>query len=140
MIGKKEVNELASLRAELAMETQRHADQYTDAKEWRRLAETHEKALKETREQFADLKRRLLEAENTNQFMRGYIARLQEDDVVREELVVTGDPGGETQMVPKRKHVRLAAPDDYTQFKSQDDLHKALTLHRDPKPKHWVTY
>lgn len=67
---------------------------------------------KEARAQFADLKQRLQAAETSNQFMRGYLARVQEDDAVREELVVIGEPGGE-QLAPKREPAQFLRPDDF---------------------------
>jgi chromosome segregation ATPase len=72
-----------------------------------------EKNASETRKQFDDLKQRLHAAEMENQRLRGYVARVQEDDVVREELVVTGDPDGERQMVPKRKPMHFERPSDF---------------------------
>lgn len=100
-----------------------------------------EKALKESREHFADLKQRLQAAESSNQEMRGYIARVQEDDVVREELIATGDPDGEQAMAPKRKPTRFLRPDDFSQPSVADDFSRGYISHRDrPKPKHWITY
>lgn len=91
-----------------------------------------------------DLKERLAVAEKDNQFMRGYIARVQEDDVVREELVLTGDPEGQTVKVPKRKHTAFPAPNDYAG--PVDPFADALKYRRfeeatpKQKPRHWVTY
>ena len=97
-----------------------------------------EKREKETRAQFADLKERLSNAEMENQRLRGYLARVQEDDVVREELVTTGDPDGEQQLQPKRKHSRFEAPSQYSEF---GDMASSGYIERDRrKPKHWVTY
>ena len=54
--------------------------------EARVTAQQSEARIKEVMQQFADLKQRLLAAEQSNQFMRGYLARVQEDDTVREML------------------------------------------------------
>lgn len=101
-----------------------------------------DKRNKELREQFDDLKQRLVAAEQANQFMRGYVARVQEDDVVREELIATGDTEGEQRLVPKRKPTVFERPDDFTEPRRRGDSVYGGFLNRDdrPKPKHWVTY
>ena len=101
-----------------------------------------EAEIKEVRKQFADLKERLSNSELENQRLRGYIARVQEDDTVREELIVTGDPDGERQMVPKRKPTQFLAPSQYRNFE-QEQMGLGYTSYHDrdrPKPKHWVNY
>jgi len=97
--------------------------------------------VKEVHKQFADLKERLSNAEMENQRLRGYIARVQEDDTVREELVATGDPDGEQRMVPKRKPTLFVEPNQYGTFGS-DSGNTYLDRIRDDraKPKHWITY
>lgn len=86
--------------------------------------------------QFNDLKTRLAQSEMENARLRGYIQRVQEDDVVREELVTTGDPEGQRQLVPKRKSTVFTQPDQF--MHSRDE---GLYSYRDrPQPKHWVTY
>lgn len=96
---------------------------------------------KEARAQFADLKRRLYAAETSNQFMRGYLARVQEDDVVREELVATGEPGGDQQMVPKRKPAQFLRPDDFTSPQEDRFSGYAQTYEeRRRRARHWITY
>lgn len=91
--------------------------------------------------QFDDLKERLMNAELENQRMRGYIQRVQEDDVVREDLVTTGNDEGESQLVPKRKFVRFSEPNNATDFdRSGNALFDAYIRKDRPKPKHWVTY
>jgi chromosome segregation ATPase len=105
-----------------------------------------EKREKETRAQFNDLKERLVNAEATNQRMRGYISRVQEDDVVREELVAVGDPDGEQRLVPKRRGTAFHEPawvsdldackrgiDELQGYRSSDARERR-------KPRHWVTY
>jgi|SRR5215472_3048043 len=95
--------------------------------------------IKEVRKQFADLKERLSNAEMENQRMRGYIQRVQEDDVVREELVTTGDPEGERMMVPKRKPTMFMQPQHYSELGDHGIMSGYSNRDR-PKPKHWVTY
>ena len=108
----------------------------------RKFAET-EKREKETRAQFDDLKTRLVTAEADNQRMRGYITRVQEDDVVREELVTVGDPGGEQRLVPKRKPEPFHQPSPYSVIASECNAGPSYvdryTRERTP-PKHWITY
>lgn len=100
---------------------------------------------KETRAQFADLKERLVNAEAENQRMRGYVARVQEDDLVREELIKVGDPDGEQHLVPKRRPTVFEQPRQYSPMGEQATDGAALYSYRvgsEPrrKAKHWVTY
>jgi hypothetical protein len=103
---------------------------------------------RQTRSQFDDLKTRLAYAEGEVQRMGGYIARVQEDDVVREELVRTGDPEGHEQLVPKRKPTHFADLRVFNNIHSGgdkgcssvaafDDFHRRQRVE---PPKHWVTY
>lgn len=99
----------------------------------------------ETRAQFADLKERLVTAEANNQRMRGYIERAQEDDIAREELVTTGDPAGEQQLVPKRKHVLFCQPTPYSVIDGRLDSERVYDARYGQagsrqQPKHWVRY
>lgn len=98
---------------------------------------------KEVRSQFSELKERLLNAENQRQLMLGYIKRVQEDDVVREELVLVGEPGGEQTMVPKRKPTGFPGvlhhcpPSDMgepmiSRFERE--------MRGTPRHRHWVSY
>lgn len=132
-------HQIAVLKEEVSAECKR-ADANADGiREWKKIAEEREKSLTEARKQFDDLKQRLHAADTANQFMRGYLARLQEDDVVREELVETGDPDGERQMVPKRKHTPFPRPTDFTTF--EGDARTMGYVERERrKPKHWITY
>jgi hypothetical protein len=96
---------------------------------------------KETRAQFADLKERLANAEADTQRMRGYIARVQEDDVVREELITIGEPDGEQQKVPKRKPTSFHTPAPYSHSRNFEAGYACNTASdRDRRPRHWVTY
>jgi hypothetical protein len=97
-----------------------------------------ERAAAETVRKNADeLKIRLSEAEADNQRLRGYIARVQEDDVVREELVRVGEPDGDYQLVPKRKMTPFSGPDPY----SRCDVAATGMRHAERAPRrHWVTY
>jgi hypothetical protein len=105
-------------------------------------AERAEKREKETRAQFVDLKERLVTAEADNQRMRGYITRVQEDDVVREELIPVGDPAGEQRLVPKRKPENFCAPSPYKVLGASGGY--AVTSYdnerRRAPAKHWVEY
>jgi hypothetical protein len=101
-----------------------------------------ETSYKEVMGQFNDLKVRLQAAETANQFMRGYLARVQEDDVVREELVTTGDPTGESVLTPKRKPTVFPTPEQFTfPAARQEDFGYAAGFNAPRhKPKHWITY
>lgn len=88
-------------------------------------------------------KERLAFAEAANQRMRGYLERVQEDDVVREELVTTGSPEGEQRKVPKRKSTIFAPQIDHRVLAFGDDCAIAEGYRnggRDTRPRHWVTY
>jgi hypothetical protein len=88
-----------------------------------------------------DLKIRLAQSESENQRMRGYIERVQEDDVVREELVVTGEPGGQQQLVPKRRSTAFVQPGAYS-YVAEDGAGCTIAAGRVARgnPRHWVTY
>ena len=105
----------------------------------RELREAQERE-KTTRAQFDDLKQRLQQAETDNQFLRGYLARVQEDDHVREELVAIGDPAGEQQLVPKRKSVRFERPDDFSNLLARDEGYFGSSESRSKSRRHWITY
>lgn len=143
--------EIARLREAIKVarvERQSDADRACEAEGARRRAaeatmrEAQEDA-KRARAEHADLKARLATAELENQRMRGYISRVQEDDVVREELVKTGDPDGALQLVPKRKPTVFDEPYPYMVAGSSADRTPGYTDYRErdrPAPKHWVTY
>jgi hypothetical protein len=59
---------------------------------------------KRARAEHDDLKERLLTLTRENEQMRGYIARVQEDDIVREQLVEEQQGEGNKRLVPKRMH------------------------------------
>lgn len=103
-----------------------------------------EKRMDEKRKDFADLKARLLAAELVNAEMRGYITRLQEDDVVREELVTTGDPNGQQRMVPKRKHRTFEGPNQMTNPRDRHEFDETMSRYagqrEERKPRCWVEY
>lgn len=94
-------------------------------------------------EKFTDLKKRIVAAEQANQYLRGYIARVQEDDVVREELLTVGEPDGEQRMVPKRKLTTFERPEDFMEPKpSRNDIYSGGYHERNirKKPVHFISY
>lgn len=95
----------------------------------------------DARAEHNDLKERLAAAELENARLRGYIARVQEDDVVREELVKVGDPEGEQHLVPKRKPTVFNAPDQYASAPAEpgDQYRPHWEIQQRPR-RHWVTY
>lgn len=129
--AKNELDKMRELAERLASE--RH--------QWKSLADEREKMLVEKSKSIDDLKERLAVAEAENERMRGYISRVQEDDIVREELVGTGDPNGEQILVPKRKHDKFSSPDSYNPMAGHTVMGYDDGFGRNrPKPKHWVTY
>lgn len=104
------------------------------------IKEQADKDCAEARKEHSDLKERLYNSEMENQRLRGYISRVQEDDTVREDLIATGDPDGETQMVPKRKSTIFHRPSDVTDFGER--AQSGIYGYRDgpPRPRHWISY
>jgi chromosome segregation ATPase len=93
----------------------------------------------QTRVQVAELKERLVRAELNVHWLRGYVARVREDDVASEELVTTGNED-ELTLVPKRKFEPL--PRDYhdADQRGGDSVYVSRTQSPPPKRKHWVNY
>jgi hypothetical protein len=131
---------IEQLESQLRGEKERAERFYVEVKHERDCKAIAETDAKEARQQFADLKQRLHAAEMENQRLRGYLARVQEDDVVREELVATGDPDGERTMIPKRKPTIFDRPPDYTDFQARDSMGMTYSGRDRPKPKHWINY
>lgn len=71
---------------------------------------------KDTREQFADLKKRLHNSEMEVARLNGYLARVREDDVVREDLVTVGEPGGEQRMLRPQSLLLSAAVENISKY------------------------
>lgn len=111
-----------------------------ELQEERAIRKGLDETLKTSRENFNDLKQRLHAAETSNQFMRGYLARVQEDDVVREDLLTVGEPDGEQHMVPKRKPTTFERPSDFTEQTEDRGLYGGYASRERRKPKHWITY
>lgn len=111
---------------------------------WDKASRTAAEAVAERdnlRRQIADLKERLTNAETENQRMRGYIQRVQEDDVVREELITTGDPQGEQVMIPKRRPTTFNEPHPMSGMGAIDDrFHNGYRDEPRRKPLHWIRY
>lgn len=136
-------------RAELKTELEALAKELADFRDiYRRNLRSLDESVareKATNDQFADLKQRLATAEAENQRMRGYISRVQEDDVVREELVVVGDLDGERRLVPKRKPTEFHSPSGFAGHHDEactaSSSIRGMLEGRDRKPpKHWVNY
>lgn len=90
--------------------------------------------------QFDDLKQRLHDAEMELSKLRGYIDRVREDDIVREELITSGDPEGEQRMVPKRKMRDLFSYEHAPRLYDEAQGVMGYAEHRREKPKRWVNY
>lgn len=89
--------------------------------------------VKDVRDNFADLKRRLSEAESELARMRGYMQRVHEDDIVRDGMVEIEDERGK-RMVPKRPHP-MATPMMNDGFDVSYDSYG-----RPKKSTHWTSY
>ena len=87
-----------------------------------------------------ELKDRLVRAELNVQWLRGYVARVREDDVANEELVPTGNEDDRT-LVPKRKF-ELLPPDHHDGARAGADSVYVSRSGGEPrlKRKHWVNY
>jgi predicted nucleic acid-binding Zn-ribbon protein len=86
-----------------------------------------------TREQFEDLKKRLLEAETEQARLRGYLSRVHEDDIVRDGMVEIEDSQGK-RMVPKRTPPLLSnVYDSY-------DTGLGGLAYSNEKKTHWTSY
>ena len=140
-MNKEESERVASLSSQLAMSQAETITHKENAAHWKREAGDKAGMLDTMRAEIKDLKVRLATQERENERMRGYIERVHEDDVVREELVETGDPD-RPSLVPKRKHCTFPSPDPYTRKHSLSPFQQDQWGQNpdDPKPKHWVTY
>lgn len=99
------------------------------------------KARNEAQMEFADLKRRLHNAELINERMRGYLARVQEDDTVREELITVGEPGGVEKLVPKRKPWHVPdAENAYMDTRAGSEMQYMSGEELRRQRKHWIEY
>lgn len=100
-----------------------------------KLSEANAKAEKETRAQFADLKQRLVHAENELQRLNGYMARVHEDDIVRDGLVEIEDSRGK-RMVPKRPR-----PQEYQSAPIGYDMSQQFGgNYEERRQTHWTSY
>lgn len=127
--------DLADAAAELEKVREHANNNGNAATRWSKVAKEHEESIK-------DLKERLANAEASNEFMRGYLARVQEDDTVREDLITVGDPEGESTLTPKRKGTAFLRPNDYREDRDRvSGIMGSSERWRDPpRRKHWVTY
>lgn len=100
----------------------------------------------ELRKKLDEVKESLALAEAELQRAGGYIQRVQEDDVVREELVTVGEIGAEQQLVPKRKPtffpILQQAPLPYGRSQLMHEVMNGCSAigERPGKHRHWVTY
>lgn len=96
---------------------------------------------KQLRSDLDEVKERLAFAEAELQRAGGYIQRVQEDDVVREELVETGDPGGEKHLLPKRKPTHFSAQIYHNPQRGIDAAMRAGNYSSScERRRYWVTY
>lgn len=92
---------MKSLQEKLAAREAEAKSYFSQANEARTRAEAADKALKESRDHFADLKERLSSADAETARLRGYLERVHEDDIVRDGFVEIEDREGK-RSVPKR--------------------------------------
>lgn len=129
--------------AEREKEREAQEQQLADLRECLRTARQEctalGQAVGEHRKAIDDLKQRLQRAEDDNNRMRGYIDRVQEDDVAREELVTIGDPHGQQQLVPKRKPKQFTTPNEDRRDTALETIYPTWRRESEQR-KHWVTY
>lgn len=90
---------------------------------------------KKTREQFDDLKQRLLSLETDNARLNGYVARVHEDDIVRDGMIEIEDQNGK-RLIPKRPNP--LTPNSFTQYE-QFSAPNYLPYGNEKKT-HWTSY
>lgn len=127
---------IAQLEAELVSLRETSNSNYENGRKWRAQAEENEKALKESRSHFADLKERLANAEAETSRLNGYLARVHEDDVVRDGLVEIEDANGK-RTVPKRQPPMMAVTHQVHTPSMFDEID---TYGRSKKRTHWTSY
>jgi len=143
---RKTIKELEALLEEYKRDEKANFDLAIKHQERARELEKELEELRKTaREKLDDLKVRLSAAESSNQEMRGYLKRVHEDDRVREELIATGEPGGEQHLVPKRKPAEFPRPSDFSAPKPKhggDGVHEYYGHHPSERrpPRHWIVY
>jgi hypothetical protein len=126
---------IAQLEVELARITKAKDDYYQSYRDATARATASDESLKESRSHFADLKERLLNAETETARLRGYLARVHEDDIVRDGLVEIEDGQGK-RSIPRRppplEAVRYSSPaistDQFDNYGSRK------------KRTHWTSY
>lgn len=128
-----ELNAVRGDRDSLRSQLQEHQQQLAN----------HKAVIESKIKEVGDLKERLLSAELANEFMRGYVARTHESELVAEELITVGDPNGEQQLVPKRKPTRMPLADHFTHPDPRDGYGLSSgydTSRQRPRSKVWVNY
>lgn len=121
---------IEQLEAEVARVSKTRDDNYELYRTAMSRATTAEESLKESRSHFADLKERLANAESETSRLRGYLARVHEDDIVRDGLVEIEDANGK-RSVPRRPP---PSPNfaEVAGFQEYDNLGRKRT--------HWTSY
>lgn len=125
---------IEQLEAELARVSKNSVDNYELYRTATARATVAEDALKESRSHFADLKERLANAEGETSRLRGYLARVHEDDIVRDGLVEIEDVNG------KRSVPRRPPPLQETHFPTSAGNFEYDTFGQKKKRTHWTSY
>lgn len=101
--------------------------------EYSRRLKAEERSLS-AEKNFVDLKERLFNAETELSRLRGYLARVHEDDVVRDGMVEIENSNGKRQ-VPRRQP-------PFTNSAYRDDAGIGLSslYHNNEKRTHWTSY
>ena len=89
---------------------------------------------KKTREQFDDLKQRILSLETDNARLNGYVARVHEDDIVRDGMIEIEDQNGK-RLVPKRPKPLVPS---YTEV--YNAAYDGVLPYGNEKKTHWTSY
>lgn len=129
-----EINDLHVQLHQFKDRAEKHYNTYNDERSTRVAAQTERD---ETHAQFAELKQRLLNAETELSRLRGYLARVHEDDVVRDGMVEIEDVQGKRQVPRRQLPMTSAYPVDV-----YSDMANGLNAPygREKKRTHWTSY
>lgn len=128
------IKEIRKLR-ETAEAANKRADEANTARSHEKANRIRaEESEKQTRENFADLKERLLNAERETARLNGYLDRVREDDAVADPLVEIDGPEGKRLVSKRHPSPQILSPGNADYFRDQ------WNNGRPEKRKHWTSY
>jgi hypothetical protein len=125
-------------RASLSLTLERKEKMQDERDTAQRLQRNAEASEKQAREQFADLKKKLYDAEIELARLRGFVERVREDDAVADPLVEVEDAQGRRQVTKRFPSNRPLNADMYTGM--AEAVQYGRYGERQEKPKHWTSY